>query len=316
VTRCDAFSVDRRRPALWRDRDASNISKRGAAKASLIARCGASRNPPASNFQGFSLHHGHHRAAKALRRLETRSFVLALSSSGSALLASAIGIVGTVAGVVAGWLLTERSSARARREEQVRANRSEMRARQIEVALMLDDLIAEFIGQLRFERRLYPARPSEVASVGRQWESLWQRVSPRIADPALYERLDAVHQFLSVAAVAAERDDHESLDLGLQVELVVQTGRDAVTAYVRDAAMLPSASPLGSEWNWVIDHGPHESPWICLAAWTHAHRNDSPLLQVAAGARQGFEEQEKVPAFNRAWDWEGHLCVEVSDGPA
>jgi hypothetical protein len=241
--------------------------------------------------------------------------VLALSASGSTFQSSAIGIVGTFIGVVAGWLLTERSSARARREEHRRADRSEKRARQIEALLMLDDLLAEFMHQLRSERRLYPASPSEVASLGRAWESLWQRISPRI-EPDLYERLDAVHRFLSVVVVAAQRDDNESIDLGLQVELVVQTGRDAVTAYVRGFPPLPPASPLGSEWNWVIDHGPHPSPWVCLAGWTYAHRGDSPLLQLAAGARQGFEQQGKVPAFDRAWDWEGHLRVESSSAPA
>ena len=162
------------------------------------------------------------------------------------------GIVGGLLGVVLGWLLTERSAGRARREEWERADQQAVNLRVRDAAEQLDDVLAEWHAMWR---RIFssapdskPTRPSELLEQHGRWERVWRRFEYRMPDPELEERLDAVHRFLSVVEREAANENAPSIDLTLQSELVIVTGRWALAAFLTGRSDYPAPfCPTGAE---------------------------------------------------------------------
>jgi hypothetical protein len=219
-------------------------------------------------------------------------------------------IIGSLAGVFIGWQLTVRSSAKARREEWQRADEQSIEARVRDMAAELDDVVADMEAAIRGGRwkGLQPMAPSELLDAKAKWDLAWRRFKYRIVDDQLFYRLDGLDQNLATAERASERDDAPSADIPLQFELGVVMVRWALGAvlYGTSTNRHPPFLPTGPDWNWVLDHGPSQDPWTCIAAWIELHRHDDPMLFLTAGAREGMAENGTVPDFGSDWRWEGH----------
>jgi hypothetical protein len=220
------------------------------------------------------------------------------------------GILGGLLGVLLGWLLTERSAGRARREEWERADQQAVNLRVRDWAEQLDDVLAGWYGKwsssFRKSHEYTPTRPSELLDEHGRWERVWRRFEYRIPDHALADRLDAVHQFLSVVEREAADEDAPSIDLTLQTELVIVTGRWALAAFLSGRSDYPPPfCPTGPEWFWVFNHGPSDDPWTCIAAWIALHRHDDGMLHLAANVREVLVKDGRVPAFDAGWDFDG-----------
>lgn len=219
-------------------------------------------------------------------------------------------IVGTLAGVLIGWQLTVRSAAKARREEWQRADERAIETRVRNMATQLDDVVAEMEAAVRDGRwkGLAPMAPSELLEAKSHWDPAWRRFKYRIVDDAMYQRMDGLDQYLRTAQRCAERGNSPSADIPLQFELGVVMARWALAAslYGTSADAHPPFLPTGADWNWVLDHGPSDEPWTCIAAWIDLHRHDDPMLSIAAMAREGLAQSGKVPGYGSEWRWEGH----------
>jgi hypothetical protein len=174
--------------------------------------------------------------------------------------------IGVLLGVLVGWALTTRTSAKARADERKHAQEQRVRQRELDTAAALDvilltilDMLPTPIDEQNAERRLHDAEL--------EWRRGW--VQSGVLDGTdLNDRYRAVGQVLRLA----ERNVQLGAEVPFDVpDRAISNARVAIARLQREEDPPPPWFPSSDELNDLLGDTAHGTDWSRLVEWLNEH---------------------------------------------
>lgn len=176
-------------------------------------------------------------------------------------------VVLSIGGVILGWALSVVTSRLTRRDEQERARRERVMARQDEAAAVMDQALLDAATLVPHDWGDPDATATALSNVHSEWQRGWVR-STLIDDPELNDRYAVVGMITFHFMNAHRRGTQVNL---FPLSRAIANARISLAAYRREQPLPPASFPGRAELGALTSQAESQGGYTLLSTWLSEH---------------------------------------------